>query len=63
MYQKQESTEPLLQTEKSKAEEKIAYSQVFQNLTTKALMCFFGAMFHPIYSMVNAISLGHEKEI
>ena len=62
MYQKHQISDPLLETKKTKAEEEIAYSTVFKNSAYQAAICFFGTMFHPVYSMVNAAALGHGEE-
>ena len=63
MNSKPEISEPLLNSEKSKAKETIAYSTVFSNSIFQAVISFCGTMFHPVYSMVNAALLGHGDSI
>ena len=49
--------------DKAKFEERIAFSVAFKNSFCTAMICFAGIFFHPIYTMVNAMVLGHQASI
>lgn len=63
MNQKSCIDEPLLKERDPKLDETEEWPTVYKNMIKNAAICFFGTMLHPVYSMVNAVSLGQGEEV
>ena len=42
-----------------KFEETIPYFDAFKNIFKTSFLCFLGTVFYPVYTIVNAVILGH----